>query len=172
MSDAEKPFTIAFTGHRPDKLGGYGPGNPTRARLKIAVEQQLRQFRAEHPDLRCISGMALGFDQWAAEICVELGVPFVAAVPFPGQPSQWPSESQAAYFSLLKYAERVHVVCDGPYSAEKMQQRNEWMVDNCHHVLAAWDKSPGGTANCVRYANSVAKPVTNLLEMLSTHAER
>ena len=36
------------------------------------------------------------------------------------------------------------------------------MVDNCTHVLAMWDGSEGGTANCVKYAQAVNKPIINL----------
>jgi len=46
------------------------------------------------------------------------------------------------------------------YSIDKMQKRNEWMVDNCDLLIAVWneDKS-GGTYNCIQYAKSVNKEV-------------
>lgn len=40
-----------------------------------------------------------------------------------------------------------------------MQKRNEWMVDNCDILIAVWDKSPGGTKNCVDYAESKKKQI-------------
>jgi uncharacterized phage-like protein YoqJ len=46
--------------------------------------------------------------------------------------------------------------------AEAMQLRNIWMVDHADEVWAFWDGSKGGTANCVKYAERVNKPVRNL----------
>lgn len=138
---------MAFTGHRPEKLGGYGP-----SRLQWAVRGALREaLLALNPSL-CISGMALGVDQWAAEACLELDIPFVAAVPFAGQESRWPAESQRHYHELLKRAWRVHVVSGGGYAPEKMHTRNEWMVDHCNTLVSVWNGSSGGTNNCREYA--------------------
>ncbi len=151
------PSILAATGHRPDKLGGY------TARAADRLEQvALNYLRLNRPD-RVISGMALGWDQaWAsAAICLDL--PFDAAVPFDGQERAWPAESRARYRTLLALADRVVVVCPGGYAASKMQMRNEWMVDNCTALVALWDGSPGGTANCVRYAEGRV-PVFNLYE--------
>ena len=36
-----------------------------------------------------------------------------------------------------------------------MQERNEWMVNNCDVLIAVWDGTSGGTANCVKYAESL-----------------
>lgn len=112
--------------------------------------------------MRAISGMALGVDQWAAETCVALGIPFTAAIPFEGQESKWPWRAQRHYRELLEMAEERVVVCPGDYRPFKLQKRNEWMVDNCTLLIAVWDGSPGGTANCVRYATSIERPIKKL----------
>lgn len=44
-------------------------------------------------------------------------------------------------------------------AARKLQKRNEWLVDRVDTLLAVWTGRPGGTANCVRYAERVGKPV-------------
>lgn len=145
---------LAFTGHRPNKLGGYRQ-NPMQMAVRSAIRQCIFDYKPE----KVISGMALGVDQWAAEECVDLGVQFVAAVPFVGQERCWPEESQRRYQSLLECADDVVVVCSGGYAPEKMQQRNKWMVDNCTRLFAVWDGSLGGTANCVRYAERVGREI-------------
>lgn len=43
------------------------------------------------------------------------------------------------------------VITHGAYSSAAMQVRNEWLADRCDALLALWDGSPGGTANCLRY---------------------
>lgn len=150
--DAE--YVVAFTGHRPDKLGGYGAINPIRDILMTQLHIRLTTLRAQYPKLRCISGMALGFDQWAAQVCVDLAIPFEAAVPFKGQELTWPEEAQEKYRELLAKADKVHTISLGGYEPWKMQRRNEWMVDHCHHLIAAWNLSRGGTANCIDYAET------------------
>lgn len=140
---------VAFTGHRPDKLEAAGV---TDGRVAHALLHGLSELHRREP-LKCaISGMALGVDQIAAALCITCRLPFVAAVPHDGQDLIWPAAQRALYRQLLSAAQAVRVITPGPYSAEKMQRRNEWMVDQCDVLLAVWDGSTGGTANCVAYA--------------------
>jgi uncharacterized phage-like protein YoqJ len=104
----------------------------------------------------------LGVDQDFAELCVELKIPFTAAVPVIGQEHMWPPDAQTAYTQLLAKAVGVIVVSAGPYAPWKMQRRNTWMVDQCDCLLAVWDGSDGGTANCVRYAERIGRPLVRI----------
>jgi uncharacterized phage-like protein YoqJ len=146
---------VAFTGHRPDKLGGYKLPNPTYQFVCQQIEQALKELQPE----KVISGMALGVDQWAANIAHKLGIPFIAAVPFTGQEKAWPAPSQKTFNTLIKLASEVVIVSEGGYAAYKMQIRNEWMVDRCDKLIAIWDGTPGGTGNCVKYAQSKNKEI-------------
>lgn len=150
---------VAFSGHRPDKLGGYNLPNPTYVSVCQKLEAILKELK---PD-KAISGMALGIDQWAANICIKLGIPFIAAIPFIGQERVWPAESQRIYKILLVRAAEQHIVCEGGYAAQKLQIRNEYMVDNADLVVTVWDGSPGGTGNCVAYAEKVKKPIHRII---------
>lgn len=107
---------------------------------------------------RVISGMAIGFDTYLAREALKQGIPLVAAVPFKGQEDKWPEHVRGDYRKLLNRAERVHIVC-ARYERGAYQQRNEWMVNNCDLLLAAWNGKPGGTANCVRYAQQVERRI-------------
>ena len=139
---------VCFTGHRPNKLGGYEVPNPIYNSCYEALTKALREIKPK----KAITGMALGVDTWAALVCLDLEIPYIAAVPFEGQEGVWPQKSKWQYQSLLSTAEKVHYVCDPGYSPKKMQIRNEWMVDNADVVIAVWNGSNGGTANCVKYA--------------------
>lgn len=144
---------LAATGHRPSKLGG------------LDVTDRLRRLARDYlvtsrPD-EVISGMALGWDMAWAEAALELGIPLIAAVPFRGQEVRWPDSAQRRYHSVLRRAEVV-IVSNGGYSPFKMQARNRWMVERCDKVVALWNGSPGGTANCIAIANVLTKPVDNL----------
>jgi uncharacterized phage-like protein YoqJ len=155
---------IAATGHRPDKLGGYDA--ITRRRLKGMAVDYLRQ---EQP-ARVISGMAQGWDQAVAAAAIELGIPFVAAVPFRGQEDRWPAQAQQRYNWLLGHASGDVLVFDGyPVGWEvnkALQDRNVWMVDYVESrggkMAALWDGTSGGTCNCIRYAEKKGVPFDNL----------
>lgn len=152
---------ICFTGHRPNKLGGYQPNSLQdwiRKELKIIIQRAIDKGERDF-----MSGMALGVDQWAAEIVLYLGGVLHCALPFPSQSSVWPTESKKHYYELLDYAVQsgglIYKVSSDPYSAEKMQARNEFMVDRSSHVIAVWDDGRGGTGNCVRYAQQLKRPI-------------
>ena len=49
-------------------------------------------------------------------------------------------------------------------AAKALQQRNEWMVDRGGEVACVWNCSGGGTANCLRYARRLKRPITNLFD--------
>lgn len=136
---------LAFTGHRPDKVQQF----EQNIREDILASMMLMQPAA------VVSGMAQGVDTWAAEAALVLGVPLVAAIPFKGQEKLWPASARKLYEAILARAERTFVVCEGGYHATKMQARNEWMVDHCDLLLAYWNGSAGGTANCVRHARKM-----------------
>lgn len=145
---------ICATGHRPNKLGGY----ELRRRLTQLAVGYLERMQPEG----IISGMALGWDQAWAEAGLLLGLPVHAAIPFEGQESQWPSESRRAFDAIRRRCASVTIVSPGGYSADKMQVRNEWMVDRAVRICALWNGTPGGTANCLKYRGEWQRPVDNL----------
>jgi uncharacterized phage-like protein YoqJ len=144
----------AATGHRPEKLGGY----QTHGRLVDLAVAALSKYKPE----KAISGFALGWDQAFADAAIQLKIPLIAAIPFPSQPSRWPKSSQLFYQQLLEKASEIKIISPDPYSARKMQIRNEWMVNNSDFMMCLWDGSAGGTANCINYAVSKNKSYINL----------
>ena len=138
---------IGITGHR--KLNNI-----------IEVENRTRDILLELKPDKLISGMAVGYDTIAVKICIELNIPFIAAVPFLGQDVMWPMEVRREYEKLIKLAESVHYCCNPGYAAWKMQKRNEWIVDNCDILIACWDgRENGGTYNCLSYAKIKNKDI-------------
>lgn len=151
-------YTACFTGHRPNKLGGYNENNPiiqhVREQLALYIDSAIQQGVTTF-----ISGMALGVDQLAAQLVLDTSATLVAAVPFEGQESNWPIQSQRKFTELLSRCHHIEYVCEHGYEVWKMQKRNEWMVDNSHLVIAVWDGTSGGTGNCVKYAEKVGRTI-------------
>lgn len=158
-------MNLTVTGHRPPKIGGFSM-SPLRKKVRKAISEKLRELKPDYG----ITGMALGVDQDFAEICIQLGIPFIAAVPFSGQETAWPKESQETFHKLLKLAHHVEIVSPGGYAAWKMQKRNEWMCHQSHEILAVWDGSDGGTANCVKFAEKLGRPIHRINPKDLTHA--
>jgi len=150
----------AATGHRPLKLrkewNGTGP-------MSLWIQDEMRKILLrDKPDI-VISGMALGADQLWAELAVIMNIPFIAAIPFTGQESLWAPNARNKYRILLaKAREVVNVSEKDYYKASFMQDRNEWMVDQSDGLVAVWDRSEGGTFNCVMYAQSMGRPIFHI----------
>lgn len=150
---------ICGTGHRPNKLGGYGP------EAEAVVYETAKQWLLDNMPDKVISGMAMGWDMALARAAISLEIPLIAAVPFKGQESRWSYQTVNLYHKLLSEADEVVYVCDEGYAAWKMQVRNEWMVNHADLVLALWDGSSGGTGNCIAYAEKVGKPIHNTWDL-------
>jgi uncharacterized phage-like protein YoqJ len=159
---------IAGTGHRPDKLFRTDCyGDAPRLRLEAFAETILREIDAKV----VVSGMALGWDQAIAEAALRIGIQLVAALPFGGQENRWPLAAQERYRALLKRA-TIKLVCDGDYAAWKLQRRNQYLVTSSDLLLALWNGSDGGTANCVGYADRVGRKMQDMPAALIAAADR
>lgn len=154
--------TISFTGHRPDKLGGYNENNSTARWVKDQLSYHIRNQIIYGGFNRFIWGGALGVDQWAAFEVLELKKEFPHIMldlyqPFADMDIKWFDSSRRNFKNLASQSDKIITVCEGGYAAWKMQKRNEAMVDNSDLVIAVWDGSKGGTFNCVGYAFSKSK---------------
>lgn len=135
-------------------------GNRILSHPEKKIAKQLIFFLTQMKPDKTISGMALGFDQLAARVCVYLGIPFIAAIPTKSQPECWPKYLVKKYFKILKRAsEVVYVDKTSGYSRtkgtfkQKLTNRNYWMVDNSDKVISYNFKTePSGTESAIRYA--------------------
>ncbi|MFR2887969.1 MAG: SLOG family protein [Clostridium butyricum] len=174
-------ITVAFTGHRPDKLGGYNWQSPLNQKVTLEICHQIGLIFINNPtekDFHFICGGAIGTDQFAFD-CVEfakeyytnLNITIEVAVPFKKQAAKWFQTDQLKYNSQLNKADKItyvdtikeYVKCavpEGEYHITKMQQRNEYMVDNADIVIAVWNGDiKGGTYNCYKYAKKLGKDI-------------
>ena len=149
---------IAGTGSRPDKIGGFDLPNPTYSAICKATEAVLLDLKPT----KVISGMALGYDSYFANVAYKLNIPILAAVPMENQDKLWSDLDKRRYKTLLSRAEEVVIVSPGPYEPWKMQKRNEYMVLNCDLLLACWDGTSGGTKNCIDFAKKIGREIKYL----------
>ncbi|MCY7679902.1 SLOG family protein [Bacillus pumilus] len=162
--------TVCFTGHRPQKLGGYDMKNPTMLKLKEKLLEVIEKLIEENESDRFITGGALGADTaafWCVHIMKEKypHIKNIVALPFENQDKKWSAEQQAWYRKMLDKADEVikvdeiknyknNTVPTGEYSVEKLSRRNEYMVDHSKSIVAIYDGSRSGTSNCLYYAQN------------------
>lgn len=159
-----------FTGYRPHRFPFEQDGlRPEHVRE--ALGRQIRRLYNEG----CrtfISGMCVGVDLWAAAEVLTLqaehpDVELVAAVPFEGQESRWPTADGREYRRILAACTRVETLFS-PDEAKKnpaacYRKRNQWMVDNADTVMAVYtpidEERRSGTAATVHYARKKLKRI-------------
>ena len=152
------------TGHRPNRLGSHDPENPIRVGLRRWLSKQLRKYDVK----RLYVGMALGFDQDSAEVCIAERIPFIACLPCLDQDRLWPDSPRDYYDFLLGKAADIHVVSAIRYETwavtrtgpDPMKLRNHYMVDHSERGFAAWSGAQGGTCACLIYAHQKEVPVS------------
>lgn len=157
----------AFTGYRPQKMPfGYDENDPRcvsfKARLRETIESLIAEGYAHF-----LSGGALGMDQFAAEIVVELKEKYPWIVlemvsPFDGQAAKWPIGSRLRLAELYDAADIVTSISH-EYTKGCIFQRNRYLVENSDLLLAAYDGKPGGTAMTCDYAEEMGVPVRRIM---------
>lgn len=173
---ADNAKTIAFTGHRPNKLAGYdreGYRTFTTDLASLLFEKYyskgIRKF---------ISGGAQGFDQlafWAVEkmrlkYSLE-DIENVVYVPFKGQEKIWKADgcfSKDDYRKMICRADSINMLngalTDRGRIVGALMQRNCAMIDDADILCALnnsprWAESNGGTAAAMQYALAIGRQI-------------
>lgn len=154
-------MVIAGTGHRPAGLTIKKSVMYSNA-LVNALAEFLKPYLERYKPEIVITGGALGMDTGLAVAALKYGAPLLVAIPHYGHESKWGDKSKRLYYRILDKATWVVYTEQGPYEPWKMQARNEFMVDRADAVVALWSGAPGGTANCIKYAQAQDKQVYNL----------
>lgn len=155
-------MNIGFTGHRPNRLGGYDQ-QAQRCLYKF-VRNQMLKIEDEHT---VYQGCALGFDMAVATAALEQGHRVVSCIPFLGFNARWPLSSVLELDTILnRSSEVIIVVSDQEWAKEHapiaLNQRNNFIVDNTSQLFALACGAPSGTQNCVDYAVRHGKSVKHL----------
>lgn len=158
-----KPLVIAATGHRPKYCPcKYKENHPWLDDLKNRLYADLDVgYNSGQIDF-LITGMAIGFDTWIAEVALELDIPIHAYIPFTGQESQWPTSSKEKYRDIISKSAKV-VTLNKEYHPRAFTERDKAMVDNADMVMALLNPmaEEGGTFYTVKYAMSKKLKVEN-----------
>jgi len=154
---------IAGTGHRPKYCPcKYNDNHPWLKDLKNRLYCDLDVGYNSGQISHIITGMAVGFDTWLAEVAIELEIPIHCYIPFKGQESAWPTSTKEKYNQIIGKAEKIVVLHD-QYKPSAFTERDRAMVDNCDMVFALLNPlaEEGGTFYTVKYAMSKKIKIQN-----------
>ena len=106
---------ISFTGHRPNKLGGYQWGNKIQKEVRKEIEKNILDIieRTEEKEIVFYSGGAIGVDQIAFEVVdglkeviwfinEDITIKNNIAIPFKDQDRLWRINDKERYKSQKK----------------------------------------------------------------------
>lgn len=158
----------AFTGYRPYKLPYGNDESPPDC---IRLRQRLVDEICRHLDMGVsvfITGMALGIDQWAAELILMAkrdrpcdSIELWCAIPYDKQAAAWTDRERARYHAILNQADYIDYVSHQYYDG-CLIVRNRFMIDNATHLIAVYDGQKGGTRYTVNYAKQKGLNLTIL----------
>ena len=109
-----------------------------------------------------ITGMARGWDLAVAQACVDLRVPFWAAVPFWRQAEHWKAVDKALWHALIVKCQHCEVGSTLAIN-ESYWNRNRWIVDQSEQLWSFYDgRVPSGNRHCTLYAEQAGRKVVPL----------
>ena len=153
-----KFYTCCFTGHRPSKISWKYHGRIGLWWLKLKIKYEIKKAIKQGYKY-FISGMALGFDIYCAEIVINLRNKFnkielECAIPCINQTEKWTLKDQVKYKLILSKADKISYVSNKSYFNGCMQKRNKYMVDNSDLMIVLFNGKNGGTYQTIQYAKN------------------
>lgn len=148
---------IAGTGHRPKYCPcKYKDSHPWLSELKRDLRESIQEAKT------IITGMALGWDIWLAQVALENKIPIHCYIPFRGQEFSWPTSNRKEYQRIFGLAEKVVYISE-QYYKECYLERDRAMVDDCDKVYSLLNPEvdSGGTYYTVQYAKSKNLEIKN-----------
>lgn len=136
-----KGKVITVAGHSPARLGG----DAVFPRLVEFAEKTLGQMAPS----KVITGLDLGWGVAVAQACIDLNIPFVAALPYDGSTSHWCSIDRRYGDMLLERAHETVVVTPGDREEWKIGRRNRWMIDQSDILAVLYDGGGEGRTACM-----------------------
>ena len=150
-------MVVSFTGHRPDKITGW-------AHSPEVVERTIREAVAREIVRQCecgakefVSGMAPGFDLWAAdevdrlrkEGVISPATRLTLAIPYPHFERSFEVAHHPLYNHIVEVAEEV-VYVSQHYHKGCYAMRNDFLVERADTLIAYYEGIEGGTRYTLR----------------------
>lgn len=184
LKQTPKESICFITGPRPKNLpsGSYDPYESNNKQLLLKLREVLLDYIDNKGVSVFVIGMALGIDLWTARMLMKFRespyyshIKIIAALPTSEPNPKWNRESIEEYNKvLINAAEIVPVYALAEYNGnmknvsvgQLMNKRNEFMVDISGCGIGINNGKPGGTRNCLNYANK--KGLSSNISLINT----
>jgi len=156
---------LVMLGVTPTALGlpaGTGQEHPVLDEVRDRLADLLAERGADDPGLVVLTGLRLGAEMAAAEAAVEVGVPFVAVLPYPEPAAAWPEPMRKRFEDLLAVADEVVVLDEQRPSGRdaalaSLARRDAWLAGTAGAlVLVGDDTQPEVAALRALFSSSPA----------------
>lgn len=133
------------------------------------IKTELKKIFLQLNPTYVITGMAVGFDQIVAEVCREMKIKYIAALPFKEPEKIWAPKHKKRFWNLLRSATIIKYINDGGFEKWKYLKRDEWIADKSDQLVSYLDgRKSGGTFHTVQYFQSTKKsPIINIFDIIS-----
>ena len=171
-----RAVTVVFSGYRPSKIfrSGYDP--LLEARIRQAIYQVVLELYDEGYRV-FFSGLAPGFDMWAAQAVVSLkqagrcpAAELHVALPFPQQADDYNPCLKREYQYLLFRADEVRALYSEP-DARYYRYRDNYMVSLSAVLVCYHDGQRGETDSVCQKALCLQLKTINLHQRLLLNPE-
>lgn len=162
-------MVVCFTGHRPEKISGWAhsPEVVEQTIRRAVAEEIVRQ--SEQGAEEFISGMAPGFDLWAADEVVRLrsegvispATKLTLAIPYPHFERSFDSQHHPLYNHLVECADEVLFVSPH-YHKGCYAMRNDLLAERADTLVAYYEGTEGGTRYTLRRGQRLGRKCVNL----------
>ncbi len=154
---------IGILSARVQDLGGFHD-----EKFHNAIKEQLSQHLSElkqntNGRLTLLTGLNLGPETWAAELCLQFNIPYHVYIPFDKICQKWMQSSQTTYYRLLKRAVNKVVIDTGEFSVAKLKAKEIKIIEDSDTLLMVYPTY----GYLHKKANEESKTVINVLASIS-----
>lgn len=145
---------VMVAGMQPPGLGGYDD-NPIRRDVARRLGEILVAKQQLDSDLVMLTGLRLGAETLAAEIAADVGIAYVAVLPYPDPDVKWPSSARRTFAALIEGAAAVvrleRKTPDSPRAAgQALDRRNGWLRKVADEAVVVWDGEDARVRQLIR----------------------
>lgn len=170
MKEVNPSQAVCFSGHRPERLPGYGDPKNREAQRLITILREHIVDAIHRGKLYFIHGAMAGFDLLAAEQVISLknqfpNIQLISVAPYSvhffSREKCWTSE----WIYRAREVFRQHdfgISLSEHYRSGIYYERNRVLVDNSSELICYHNGGKGGTEQTIRYAKSKSLHIHNL----------
>jgi hypothetical protein len=149
------------------RIGITGHQNIGDDKAERWVGSCIRERLLKVPDLIGLASLAKGADQIFASVVLDLGGVIEAVLPFPEYTRSFGNRSDLDRFEyLLSRCAKVTTLPFQGSDESSYLSAGEYVVGHSDLVIAVWNGRPaaglGGTADIVKYAKQIGKPLFHI----------